>query len=145
MPSAPPDGTGLSLLLHEESVTVTRRQIAGDTVRVETVTRERQQQVETDLTHEHVEIRHVPIGRVIDQMPDVRIEGDITIVPVVEEEVVIQRRLVLREEIHMRRVRVSERHQQTVTVRSQDAIVTRLRPDPGACVAPESSEGNAHD
>ena len=131
MPSAPSDGVRPSLLLHDEVLAVTRRQVAGDTVRVETVTRERQHPVEATLTQERVEIEHVPVGRTIDRVPDIRTEGDVTIIPVIEEVLVVERRLVLKEEIHMRRVRVSERHQETVTLRHQEAIVTRFRPEPG--------------
>ncbi|WP_428377110.1 DUF2382 domain-containing protein [Lichenicoccus sp.] len=150
MPSAPSDGSRLSLLLHDEALRVTRRQVAGDTVRVETVTGERQQLVDTTLTHDHVDIEHVPIGRVIDRMPDIRTEGDLTVIPVVEEVVVVERRLVLKEEIHMRRVRVSERHQQTVTLRHQEALVTRVHPGSGqddrtASPSPDNHEETPHD
>ena len=135
MPSAPSDGTGPSLLLHDEAISVTRRQVAGDTVRVETITRAREQIVETELTHERVEIEHVPVGRFVDRMPEIRTEDDVTIIPVVEEVAVVERRLVLKEEIHMRRVRIGERHRETVTLRQQEAIVTRSRPGQDAVAA----------
>nr|WP_321983825.1 DUF2382 domain-containing protein [uncultured Lichenicoccus sp.] len=150
MPSAPSDGPCDSLLLHEEAIVVTRRRVVGDTVRIETVTREHQQQIETSLVQERVEIEHVPVGRMIERAPEIRTEGDVTIIPVVEEVLVVERRLVLKEEIHMRRVRVSEPHQQMVTLRRQEAVVTRFHPDPdqGGCEASLLSqivEEKAHD
>ena len=45
--------------------------------------------------------------------------------PVVEEVVVVERRLLLREEVHIRRVRKAEQHTETVQLRVQDAVVTR--------------------
>jgi hypothetical protein len=39
---------------------------------------------------------------------------------------VVERRLLLREEVHIRRVRTTERHVETVRLREQDAVVTRI-------------------
>lgn len=131
MPSALTPPCGPALPLHTEEVVVARRNTAGDTVRVAIVTREHERLVDEELTHERVEIDRVVVGRVVDAVPPIREDGDLTIIPVVEEEVVVvvERRLVLREEIHMRRVRVTERHRETVTVRRQDAEISRVRPD----------------
>lgn len=58
-------------------------------------------------------------------MPPVREEGDTTIVSVVEEVVVIERRLMLKEEIHITRVHLTEHHRETVMLREQEAVITR--------------------
>ena len=116
--------------LHAEEISVTRRQVAGATVRATTVTRQQERLVDETLTHERVEIERVPIGRAVDQIPPVREEGDITIMPVVEEIVVVERRLVLKEEVRIRRVRVTENHRETVMVREQDAVITRTEAGP---------------
>ncbi|WP_240759785.1 DUF2382 domain-containing protein [Lichenicoccus roseus] len=114
------------MLLHDEAVVVGRHRVDGDTVRVETVTHEREQRVELDLAHERVEIEHVPVGRVVESVPEIRRDADVTIIPVVEEVLVVERRLVLKEEIHIRRIRGSVRHQETVMLRRQEAVVTRV-------------------
>lgn len=111
--------------MHAEEISVSRRQVAGDRVQVSTVTREEERLVDEQLTHERIEVERVPIGRPVDAAPPVREEGDTTIMSVVEEIVVVERRLILKEEVHIRRVRVSERHRETVMVRKQDATVTR--------------------
>jgi stress response protein YsnF len=111
--------------MHAEEISVSRRQVAGDTVQVSTVTREEERLVDEQLTHERIEVERVPIGRPVDAAPPVREEGDTTIMSVVEEIVVVERRLILKEEVHIRRVRVSERHRETVMVRKQDATVIR--------------------
>ena len=45
--------------------------------------------------------------------------------PVVEEVVVVERKLLLREEVHIRRVRATKQHVETVQLRQQEAVVTR--------------------
>jgi hypothetical protein len=72
-----------------------------------------------------VVVERVAIGRVVDAVPPVRHEGDVTILSVVEEVVVVERRLVLKEEVHLRRVQTTERYVETVTLREQDITVTR--------------------
>ena len=97
-------------------------------VQVRTVTREHETFVDETLNHERVQIERIPIGRQVDAMPPVRQEGDTTILPVVEETLVIERRLILKEEVHIRRLHVSERHQEAVVLRKQEAVITRIEP-----------------
>jgi uncharacterized protein (TIGR02271 family) len=97
---------------HSEELSVSRQQITGDTVQVSVVTHEGEGVVDEMLNHERVEIDRVPIGRPVDAIPPVRQEGETTILPVVEEIIVVKRRLILREEVRIKRRHVSERHQE---------------------------------
>ena len=129
--TSPPDTEPETLVLPlmAEQLAVTRRRVEH-VVRVATVTHEREQQVDEALAHERIEIEHVPINRTVDAVPPVREEGDTTILPVVEEVLVVERRLVLKEEVRIRRVRSTEHHRETVLLRSQDAVVTRVGAGP---------------
>ena len=119
------------LQLHAEEAVIRTRQIRGETVRVATETQSREHIVEVPLTREIIEVEHVPIGEVVEVAPPIRYEGDVTILPVMEEVevVVIERRLILKEEIHVRRRRVTETHQETISLRAQTAVVTRFVAD----------------
>lgn len=121
---ADPESVTPSIELMAEHLAVTKRRVDGDVVRVTTSTVEREHQVDEALQHERVEVERVPIGRVVETMPPVHEEGDTTIMPVVEE-VVVERRLMLKEEVRIRRVKVAGRHQETVTLRGQEATITR--------------------
>ena len=123
----PPSGE-LHIPLHAEDLTVSKLQVAGDIVRVRTVTREHETFVDETLNHERVQIERIPIGRQVEAIPPVRQEGDTTILSVVEETLVIERRLILKEEVHIRRLQVSERHQDAVALRKQEAVITRIEP-----------------
>jgi stress response protein YsnF len=113
------------LPVHKEEVTISRRVVAGDVVRISTVTEQREHLVDEPVFHERVEIEHVAIGREVDAVPDIVEDGDLTIIPVVEEIVVVQRRLMLKEELHVRRVRETSQHHEVVLLREQKAVVTR--------------------
>ena len=114
--------------LHAEDLTVSKLLVADDIVRVRTVTGEHATFVDETLNHERVQIERVPIGRQVEAIPPVRQEGDTTILSVVEETLVIERRLILKEEIHIRRLHVAERHQEAVVLRKQEAVITRIEP-----------------
>lgn len=121
-----------TLQLHREDVEVTRRRVNGQTVRVSTRTTTHDQHVDEALTQETIQVEHVVIGRAIETVPPVRVEGDVTIIPIVEEILVVERQLILKEEVHMRRVRTIENHRETVTLRRQEAEVTRLPSSTGS-------------
>jgi stress response protein YsnF len=61
----------------------------------------------------------------VESIPPIRREGNVTIVPVVEEVLKVERYLVLKEEVHIRRVKQTERFQETVTLRRQQAQISR--------------------
>ena len=115
--------------LHAEEIEVSRRRVETALVRLSLTTRSREQLVDEELTQERVEVERVPVGRVVESVPPVREEGDTTILSVVVEEVVVQRRLVLKEEVRLRRVKTTEHHRETVTLREQEATVTRTALD----------------
>src|SRR5579862_3491817 len=123
----PPSGEP-HIPLHAEDLTVSKLTVADDMVQVRTVTREHETFVDEALNHERVQIERRPIGRQVEAIPPVRQEGDTTILSVVEETLVIARRLILKEEVHIRRLHVSERHHEAVVLRKQEAVITRIEP-----------------
>ena len=118
----------LHIPLYEEA-SVSRREIEKANVQIALVTGTREQLIDEKLTHVRVEIERFPIDQTVEAMPPIRQEGDITIIPVVEEIVVVERRLVLKEEVRVRRVSTKEQHQETLVLRQQEAVVTREGPD----------------
>jgi uncharacterized protein (TIGR02271 family) len=110
----------------EEELSVAKRVVETARVRVSRVTHTHQQLVDELLQQEKVEVEHVPIDRQVEVMPSIRQEGDVTIIPVVEEVLKVERHLVLKEEVHIRRIKKTERYQESVTLRRQEAQVTRL-------------------
>ena len=76
--------------------------------------------VET-LQVESVRIERVPMDRILSEAPVQRVEGDVTIVPVVEEVLVKQFRLV--EEVRIVRLHETDEFAETITLRRQEAIV----------------------
>ena len=70
--------------LHEEQVSIGKREVVTDPVKVSTATQSREELVEQLLRSERVEIERVPMRQVVQEVAQVREEGDVTILPVVE-------------------------------------------------------------
>ena len=115
--------------LVEEEVRFDKRDVVTGRVRVRTVTDEEEEIVRTTLDEEVVEVNRVPIDRTVDVAPEIRTEGDVTIIPIVEEVLVVEKRLVLKEELHIRRSRTTETLAVPVKVRKQRAVVEELAGD----------------
>jgi stress response protein YsnF len=112
--------------LFEEALSVSRRVVPTSRVQVSRVTHSHEHLVDELLERERVEVERVAIDKPIDRMPSVREDGDCLIFPVVEEVLKIERVLVLKEEVRIRRVKGTERYQERVTLRKQEAVVNRL-------------------
>ena len=141
MTSSPADVAGENVIpLLMEDVSVSKRRVVTGRVRVSTVTHEREKLVDELLTQESVDIERRSIGRPVETAPDIREEGDTIVIPIVEEVLVVERRLVLKEEIRVRRARQTVRHQQLVKLREQEALVTRLEAEPPASAAGQPAD-----
>lgn len=112
------------LPLAEEVLRADKRDSVGR-VRVRTTTQEHREIVAQDLARDEVSVERVPVDREVDSVPAIREEGDVTIVPVLEEILVVEKRLVLKEELHIRRRRTTEHVEEPVTIRRQHAVVDR--------------------
>jgi len=118
------DAQRLVISVIAERLRIGKRVVEGEGVRV--VTDEEATPANVTLRSERIEVERVPVGRVVESAPPVREENGVTIVPVMEEVVVTETRLVLKEELHIRRVVETREHQETVLLRRQRAEVERL-------------------
>ena len=125
MTSAMPEQSEDAIPLAEEVAAVSVRRVATGRVEVRTLTDTFEETVRATLGQETVEVTRVPIDRQVETAPAIRTEGDVTIVPVLEEILVVEKRLVLKEEIHIRRTTRTEQFETPVTLRRQRAVVER--------------------
>lgn len=114
----------------EEEALINKRQVETGKVRVKKVVQEKQETVDVPLLSEEVEIKRVAINRPVDSPVAVRREGDTLILSLLEEVLVVQKQLLLKEEVHITTKR-SERHQpQQVTLRREEVMVEPVDLEP---------------
>ena len=116
--------------LVEERISIGKREVECGRVRVHVTVEERQETVTEELLRDDLQIERVPRNVRLTEVPHVRLEGNTTIVPVVEEVVVVEKALMLVEEIHISRRSVSEPTEIPVTVRAERARIERTGVEP---------------
>lgn len=115
-----------------EEIRVRKREVERGGVRISKTVREQVETVDEPLARDEVSVERVPVNRVVEGPVPVRHVGDTMIVPLLEEVLVVEKRLVLKEELHVKRRRVERREVQQVTLRSEEASVERIvRDAPG--------------
>lgn len=94
-------------------------------VRISKAVHEREQIVDEPLLRRTVEVERVPINRVVEGDIPVRYEGDTMIIPVLEEVLVVEKRLMLKEELHIKRYQEEIHQPQRIVLHSEDITVER--------------------
>lgn len=123
----PPDP--LTVPVIEEELQVGTRMVeTGRGVRIHKRVVTHPATVEESLVRGEVEVRHVPIDRVVDpgEAPVTRYEGETLVVPVLEEVLVLERRVRIKEELHVTVLRREETHAETVMLKSEQVSVERF-------------------
>jgi uncharacterized protein (TIGR02271 family) len=120
---------GETIPLLKEELGVDKRSVVTGKVRVRSVVDTIEELVHAAITDERVEVTRVPMDREVEAAPSVRTEDDVTIVPIMEEVLVVEKRLVLKEELHIRRSVTLENVEVPVTLRKQRAVIERLTAD----------------
>ena len=136
------DGQVVPLLA--EQLDVRMRRVETGRVRVTKRVETHEEQVDLPTVRDTVTVERVPIEQFVHAVPAVRHEGDVTIIPVIEEVLVVEKRLMLLEEVRLTVRRTVTHDSQTVTLRKETAHVERLPPaDPptaGSVAAPASPD-----
>ena len=120
-----PRGRTQRVPIVRERAQVTRRARATAVVRVRKQVERRTEIIDEPLTRDEVVIERVPIDRFVDApIPD-RYEGDTLVVSVLEEVVVVQKRLKLKEELRISRRRTTTREPQVIDLAEESVVVER--------------------
>lgn len=111
--------------LLEETVRIEKRQVEKERLIVRKTVHHRDETIETLLRSQELSVQRVPVNRMVAEMPPIREEGDVLVVPVCEEVLVTERRLILKEEVRIRRTETHQPVQQTVRLRREEVVVER--------------------
>ena len=124
-----PDEKEIVVPLASEELQLEKRETSTGKVRVQTVVETVDELARATVEEESLDVQRVPVGKLVAEPPSVRTEGDVTIIPVLKETMVVEKRLVLIEEVHIRRTTSSRVVETPVTLRNQKAIIDSLPSD----------------
>lgn len=109
----------------EEQLHVSKRVVPTGTVRLNKTVQTYETALDEPLAIRTYDIERIVLNQPVEAAPGIRQEGDSTIYPVVEEQAIITKQLILREEIRVTRRDTERRDQQTVTLRREHVEIER--------------------
>lgn len=120
-----------------EELKVSKREVETGRVVVHKTVSERDENVEMLLRRTDVSVERVPVGRTVTEAPASREEGDVLIIPVLEEVLVVEKRLVLKEELHIRKTTTECTAHEVVRLRTE---TVKIEPSGHIAVAGDTSK-----
>ncbi len=112
-----------------EKLDVNKDLVTTGRIRVTKTVQEHEETIDQPAYRETVDVKRVPVDQFVTEAPDVRQEGDTLIIPVLEEVLVVEKRLRVKEEIRVTRQREQIQNPQKVTLRSEEVKVDRIKAD----------------
>jgi len=134
-------GEEMTIPVLREEVVIQTRQVQSGGVRVHKLVNERTETVEQPTMRDQVEVERVSIGRVVnaEAMPHARQEGDTLIIPILEEMLVVEKRIVLKEEVRITKRRTEEVEQVQVVLREEQVQIEQIQDGRGTFDTPGSA------
>jgi uncharacterized protein (TIGR02271 family) len=115
-----------SIPVIEEKLQVEKEVIETGKVHISKRVHEEEETIGVPLSHEEVKVERVPVNKYIEEAPPgIRQEGDTTIISVLKEVTVVEKRLMLVEEVHISKHKESSISEQKVKLRKEEVIVDR--------------------
>ena len=111
-----PEPTGMSIPIIEEHLNINKKVVEKGKYTIRKTVNQEDYSEEVPTIHEKVDIQRLEVNQYVESMPEVRREGDTTIIPVIKEVVVVEKKLMLVEEIHITKTL------QKVTVNVKDKL-----------------------
>ena len=113
-----------------ETAAVSKRFRTTGRVRVKVRTETERRMLVEELAGQEIEIERVPRNELIEAIPEVRTENGTTIIPLVQEQLVVEKRLVLVEEVRLHRVHTKQTVTVPVDLRAERADVEHIEIQP---------------
>lgn len=119
------DAETIKIPVIEEQIIVDKEIVETGKVRISKSVSKEQQSVDIPVNSEKVSIVRVPKNQFIERSPEVRQTGDTLVVPVVREQIVIEKKLVLVEELHIKKELIETSQTEKVTLRKEEVDIVR--------------------
>lgn len=109
----------------EEKAFIEKKVVETGKVRISKRVSEHEKIIDEPLLQEEVTVERVSVNQFVDAPPEVRMENDTMIIPVVEERIILQKRLFVVEELRVKKQVIESHKPQTVTLLKEEVDVTR--------------------
>jgi uncharacterized protein (TIGR02271 family) len=117
------DETPLVIPVIQEKLMVDKRIVETGVTRIKKEIHEREEIIDLPLIKDEVQVERVLVDQFVEELPEVRHVGETLIVPVMEEVLVVEKRLLLKEELHITKVSKTHHDPRKVNLRSEEVRI----------------------
>jgi uncharacterized protein (TIGR02271 family) len=111
----------------QEELDVGKRTVESGRIRVNKRVETTESVIDEPLLQQGYDIQRTAVNRIIEEIPKPHYDGDTLVLPILEEVLVVEKRLIFREEVRITPVREEVRDPQTHTVRREHVEVERVK------------------
>jgi uncharacterized protein (TIGR02271 family) len=109
-----------------EELAVETERVARGKVRIHKRVETKEEIVDAPVVSEQVVVEHVPVNKLVDDVPpEPRDEDGVLVIPLIEEVLVVERRLLVREEVRVSKRRTTTNNPQKVVLRREIVDIER--------------------
>jgi len=116
-----------SLNILQEEANIDKKIVESGKVYIHKKVQETDEEISVPVSHESVTIKKVTVNKYVDVAPLVRNEGNTTIIPVIKEVLVIEKKLLLVEEVHVIKEVIETTEEHTIPLRKEEIEVERYK------------------
>lgn len=124
-----PAGASFTVPVLSETLEVRKEPFRTGTVRLHKLVHELPEVISEVLASETIDIERIPMDVLVDAPPPVRVEGNVTVISIVEEVLVVTKQLRVKEELRIIRRQAVSNFYQEVGLRSEEVVVERVESD----------------
>lgn len=133
-PANGPAAAAVVLPVIEERAVIHRELVESGRVRISKQVHETDELVRVPLQHDEVRVERVAINQYLPTdapTPATRYEGDVMVIPVLREVAVVEKRLLLVEELRVTKQQIATEHTEPMHLRREEISVERLSGEGG--------------
>lgn len=119
------NGKNTIIPIIQEEAQVNKHLVESGRVRITKHVHTEEETIDTALKQEQVQVERIPLNQVVEAPVKTRYEGETLVIPVMEEVLVVEKRLLVKEEIRITKYVGEIQHQETVTLQKEEVSVER--------------------
>lgn len=120
------DDESLVIPVVTEEINLRKEEHVTGRVRITKTVHEREAVLEETVRRDEVDVERVTVNRVVDEVSDHYYEGDTLVIPIYTEVLVVEKRLMIAEELRITKHRHEQPVQENVTLRDEEVTVERI-------------------
>ena len=123
--------TGVTIPVIHEEVKIEKKVVETARVQIAKVVHENVEQFTIPTIEEKILVERIPKNELVDVLPPaIRYEGEVMIIPVLKEVAVVEKRIMLVEELRVTKHKIEKSETHEVTLRKEQVEVNRTETNP---------------